>query len=287
MRATGMPDWMVAMVALQAASIEGNGQMPPEIASGMPCSLSVSDGDDAERAFRADEQPRQVVAGGGFLRPPRGADDLAVGEHGVERQHVVLHGAVAHRIGARGARRRHAAERGVGAGIDREEQALVAQLLVELLAGDAGLDHAVEVLGMDGEHAVHVAKVDRDAAERRVDLALERGAGAERDHRHAMLGADAHELLHVLLPLRKHDGVGRLVGDPGHGVGVLLAHRLRGHQAVAERRGERRDRGSTAFGAAARPSLRNACAVAAMPVPAALESPWNVSRAPGAAKLRG
>ena len=42
MRATGMPDWMVAIAALQAASTDGNGQMPPEIASGMPCSFSVS-----------------------------------------------------------------------------------------------------------------------------------------------------------------------------------------------------------------------------------------------------
>ena len=32
---------MVAMVALQAASTEGNGQMPAEIASGMPASRSV------------------------------------------------------------------------------------------------------------------------------------------------------------------------------------------------------------------------------------------------------
>ena len=41
MRATGMPDWMVAIVALQAASTDGNGQTPLAIASGMPCSLSV------------------------------------------------------------------------------------------------------------------------------------------------------------------------------------------------------------------------------------------------------
>ena len=129
MRATGMPDWIVRIVALQAASTDGNGQMPPEIASGMPCSFSGDLGDDAERALRADEQPRQVVAGGGFLRARlRGRDHLAIGEHDLQRQHVVPHGAVAHRIGARGARRRHAAERGVGAGIDREEQALVAQM---------------------------------------------------------------------------------------------------------------------------------------------------------------
>ena len=41
MRATGMPDWMVAMVALQAASTLGNGQTPAEIASGIPDSRSV------------------------------------------------------------------------------------------------------------------------------------------------------------------------------------------------------------------------------------------------------
>ena len=43
MRATGMPIWMVAITALQAASTLGNGQTPPAIAWGMPCSLSVSE----------------------------------------------------------------------------------------------------------------------------------------------------------------------------------------------------------------------------------------------------
>ena len=42
MRAIGTPDWMVAMVALHAASTDGNGHTPLEIASGMPESLSVS-----------------------------------------------------------------------------------------------------------------------------------------------------------------------------------------------------------------------------------------------------
>ena len=142
-------------------------------------------GDDAERALRADDQAGQVVAGRGFLGAPRRGHHLAVRHHHFERQHVVLHRAVAHRVGAGAARRRHAAERGVGAGIDREEQALVAQIFVERLAGDAGLDHAVEVLGVHRQHLVHVAEVDRDAAVRRVDVAFERGAGAERDDRHA------------------------------------------------------------------------------------------------------
>ncbi len=74
---------------------------------------------------------------------------------------------------------------------------------------------------MHRQHLVHVADVDRDAAVRRVDVAFERGAGAERDDRHAMGRADAHDLLHVLGRLRKHHGVRRLVLDPGDGVAVL------------------------------------------------------------------
>jgi hypothetical protein len=42
MRATGMPDWMVRIVASQQASTVGNGQTPAAIASGMPDSRSVS-----------------------------------------------------------------------------------------------------------------------------------------------------------------------------------------------------------------------------------------------------
>ncbi len=83
----------------------------------------------------------------------------------------------------------------------------------------------------------------RHAARRRVDVAFERGAGAERDDRHLVLRADAHGVLHVLGGLRKHHRVRRLVLDPGEGVAVLLAHRLRGDEAVAELGGERADRG--------------------------------------------
>jgi hypothetical protein len=53
-------------------------------------------------------------------------------------------------------------------------------MLVELLARDPGLDDAIEILGVNREHAVHVAEIERDAAARRVDLAFQRSAGAER-----------------------------------------------------------------------------------------------------------
>ena len=62
-------------------------------------------------------------------------------------------------------------------------------MIVKRLACHAGFDHAVEILSVHGEDAVHVREIERHAAEGRVDLAFERGAGAERNDRHARLGA--------------------------------------------------------------------------------------------------
>ena len=196
-------------------------------------------GDDAERAFGADEQVRQVVAGRGFLRPRAGGDDLAVATHHFQCQHVVAHGAVAYRIRARRARGCHAAQRGVGAGIDRKEHALVAQMFVQRLAGDAGLDHAVQILGVDFQHLVHVAEIDADPAGGRVDLAFQRGSGAEGDHGHTKFGADPYRILDIGGFLRHHHRVRRLRRQPGGGMGMLVANRLRGDQPVAEPRRQR------------------------------------------------
>src|SRR5579872_5626340 len=79
----------------------------------------------------------------------------------------------AHRVGAGGAGRRHAADRGVGARIDRKEQARVAQVLVERLSRDARLDDAIEILGVNFDDAVHPRKVDRNAAVRRIEMAFQ------------------------------------------------------------------------------------------------------------------
>ena len=156
-------------------------------------------GDDAERAFGADEQAREVVAGARLARAAAGAHDAAVGRDDGQAQHVLAHRAVAHGVGARRARRRHAADRRVGARIDREEEARALELGVELLARDARLHAAVEVLGVDLEHAVHLRQVDADAAVQRGDVAFERRADAERDHRHARRVAQAHDRRDLLV----------------------------------------------------------------------------------------
>ena len=95
---------------------------------------------------------------------------------------------------------------------------------------------------MNVENPVHVAQVDADAAGRRIDLSLQRGAGSEGDHGNSVFGADPHHVLNVGRFLRHHHRVGRLRRQPGGGMGVLLAHRLRGDQPVAEPRRQRLDR---------------------------------------------
>jgi hypothetical protein len=127
-------------------------------------------------------------------------------------------------------------ERRVGARIDREEQTAVAKLFIKSLAGDAGLDDAVEILGMHGKNLVHIAEIDRHAAGRRIDVPFERGADAIGNDRDAVFGADPHDLLHFFSALRENDGVGRLVCDPGDGIAVLLAHGLRRHHTISESR---------------------------------------------------
>ena len=79
-----------------------------------------------------------------------------------------------------------------------KEEAGVVQIVVELLAGDAGLDDAIEVLGVDGENLVHPRAVERHAAVRRVDMALERGADAERNDRRVVPRAEFYEVDHVV-----------------------------------------------------------------------------------------
>ena len=144
-------------------------------------------GDDAQRALRPHEQPRQVVAGGGFAHPAAGVDDAAVGQCDGEAHHIIPHRAVAHRVGAGSPRRRHAADGAdLGAGIDREEQALVTQVDIQLLLRDASLNATIHVLLADRQHRGHAAQVDGDTATDRRHMPLQRRPGAERHHRDAM-----------------------------------------------------------------------------------------------------
>ena len=87
---------------------------------------------------------------------------------------------------------------------------------------------------MHGENAVHAREIKRHAAEWRIDVTFERSAGAERDDRHAGLGAKLHRLDHLRGGLCEQHRVGRLRRDPGQRVGVLFAERPAGREAIAE-----------------------------------------------------
>ena len=75
MRATGTPSWMVWITVCTALSTVGKAHTAAEMASGIGYSLTRHFGDDAERAFRADEQSRQVVARRRFSGAAAGPDD--------------------------------------------------------------------------------------------------------------------------------------------------------------------------------------------------------------------
>jgi acyl-CoA thioester hydrolase len=121
--------------------------------------------------------------------------------------------------------------------------ALVPDARVEAMPPiEASAPGSIGILDVDIQDTVHVAEIDANAAGRRVDLPLERGAGTERDHRHAVGRADPDHVLNVGCLLRHHHRVGRLRRQPCHGVGVLVADCLRGDEPVAEPRGERFNR---------------------------------------------
>ena len=235
------------MVALQAPSMDAKGQTADEDRLGDAVELQRELGNDAERAFRADQETGEIVAGGGLACPAAGGDHAAVGKDRGEAEHGIAHGAVAHGVGAGGARRRHAAEARIGAGIDREEETEIAQVIVEGFAGDAGLHHAIEVSLMHGKDAVHAGEIEREAAVRRVEVTFERGAGAERDHRNAGARAKSHHLGDLGLGLGEQHGVGRLGLEPGERVGMLLPKRLAQREAVTEARGKSGEEGLLAL----------------------------------------
>ena len=233
-RATGMPDWMVAITVSTAPARSAKDADRGRHRLGDAVEAELDLGDDAEGALGADEEAGEVVAGRGLAGAGAGADDGAVGGDDGEAEDVVAHGAVAHGVGAGGAGRGHAADRGVGAGVDREEQAGVAEVGVERLAGDAGLDAGVEVGGVDLEDAVEPRQVDGDAALDGGDVALERGAGAVGDDRGAVGGAEADDGGDLLGRDREGDGVGGVAGVVGGVLAVVLADGGGGRETLAE-----------------------------------------------------
>ncbi len=192
-------------------------------------------GDHAERPFRSDEEACQVVTGRRLAGAPAGRDHAPVGQHHRQPQHVLPHRSVSHRGRAGRTGGGHSANRRVGAGIDREHQAGVLQVVVELEPGEAGFDRDVEIVGAEPEDAGHPRQVDRDAAVNRVDVPLERAAHAERHDRRAVLGAERDNRAHFVGVERENDRIGQPGGMPGFTVAMVLADGVGDRDSLAQK----------------------------------------------------
>jgi len=69
------------------------------------------------------------------------------------------------------------------------KQSPVAELRIERDARHAGLNPAVHILRVHGQHAVHLGKIEANAAIHRLDMTLERCSRSERDQRGPGLSA--------------------------------------------------------------------------------------------------
>ena len=110
----------------------------------------------------------------------------------------------------------------------------MADLVVDLRPRHARLDGDGEVLGVDRDHLVHARQVDADTALDREQVAFERRADAERDHRHSMAVGELDDLRDLVRALAEDDHLGRRSVDRRLVAAVLLAHRERSRAAIAE-----------------------------------------------------
>ena len=177
---------------------------------------------------------REVVARRRLAHPAARADQAAVGEGHLEAEDVLADRAVAHGRGAGGARPAHAADGAVAAGIDGEEQALVAEMVVERVPGDAGLDAAVHVALVHLDDARHAGEVERDAAADGGNVPLEARARPVRHDWNAVLVAEAEQGRRLLRPLDEGDRVRQHPGVAVLAVAVLIEQARVGRDALAE-----------------------------------------------------
>src|SRR5262249_4202884 len=92
----------------------------------------------------------------------------------------------------------------------------------------------VEVFLVHREHLVHAREVDRHAALHREDVALERGADAERNHRHTVAAADLDHVAHLFGRRYIDNRIRQCVREVRLVLAVVLAYGGRSRHPVAE-----------------------------------------------------
>ncbi|MNN16188.1 hypothetical protein D3C81_1293180 [compost metagenome] len=171
--------------------------------------------DHAQRAFRANQQLLEVVAGVVLAQRAQAVEDLAIGQHRLHAQHQLARHAVAHHVHAAGVGGEVAADLARVLGRQREREQPVGLLggTAQVAENAAGLhDHGVGD-GVDRADLVHAVQaqdhVDGPAVRR--GTAAQAGIAAARHHRHAGLLAQRQ---------RPGDLLGR--ARPDHGLRLAL-----------------------------------------------------------------
>ncbi len=122
-----------------------------------------------ERALRADEQVRQVVADDVLYRLTAGLDDLAGRQHGFGAEHVLFRHAVLECARAAGALGDVAADDRLfqARWIGRIEQADALDRILQIAGDDVGLDDGEQIALVDFEDAIEPLEAEDDAAAHR------------------------------------------------------------------------------------------------------------------------
>ena len=173
-------------------------------------------GDDAERAFAADNRADQVGPRR-ILGRPADLHDLAVGRDQLHAQHVVDRDAILERVRPAGIRGHVAADRArpLARRIGRVVKAGARQVLVQRRVHDARLDHGVAIAQIHFQNVAHPREHDHHAAAHRQAAAGQARAGPARHKRHAVLVAELHDRRNFARRFRKH----------GHDRAVLFDHK--------------------------------------------------------------
>ena len=186
----------------------------------------------AKRPFRPGKQMGEVIPRGGLARARSRRNDTTIGCHHFQPHDSVAHAAVADGGRPRSTRRNHAAERGIGTGIDGEKQPGGADVFVQLLAGHAGFDDAQKIGGADVEDACHAAEIHAKTVGvgyRRI--ALQRRSGAIGDDRPVFFGGCFHQQLYIFDRLGLRNQRRRSMGVMTFALGILRPRRSCGDKA--------------------------------------------------------
>ena len=162
---------------------------------------------DAEQALRAAEHPGPVRAHGLDAVAPE-AHDLAVGQHGLDPEHVVARHPVLEAVRAARVEGEVAADRadGLARRVGRVGQPVARGGPADVEVDDAGLDDGGARVRVDAQDAVEPVERDDDPARHRQRPARQRRAAPARDERDALAVAEADHLDDLLARLGQHDG---------------------------------------------------------------------------------